>query len=218
MVGLMSSFFFRFFIAITFSFLLGTTAFPAYAITIVALGDSLTEGYRLKPEETFPAQLEAHLKALGKDVTLINGGVPSDTSAGGKARLNWVLKQQPQIVIVALGANDMLRSIDPTLTHANLDSILQTLTQKNIVVVLAGMKSAMNMGPHYAAKFNKIYPALAKKHGVVLYPFFLEGVARKSSLNLPDGLHPNAKGVRVIVEGIMPSVLKALDAVPRENN
>jgi acyl-CoA thioesterase-1 len=214
----MSSFFFRFFIAITFSFLLGATAFSAHATTIVALGDSLVAGYGLKPEDAFPAQLEARLKALGKDVTLINGGVSGDTSAGGKSRLNWVLEKEPQIVIVALGANDMLRGVEPTLTHANLDSILQALTQKNIVVVFAGMKSLMNMGPHYAAQFNKIYPDLTEKYGVIHYPFFLEGVAQNPELNLADGAHPNAAGVAVMVNGIMPSVLNALDALPSAAN
>lgn len=211
MVGLMSSFFFRFLLAILFSSLLGASAASAQAATIVALGDSLTAGYGLRPEQNFPAQLEAHLKTLGKDVTLINGGISGDTTAGGKSRLDWVLEQQPQIVIVALGGNDMLRGVEPTLTHGNLDSILHTLTQKNIVVILAGMKSAMNMGPHYAAQFNKIYPNLAKKYGVIHYPFFLEGVARKPDLNLADGIHPNAAGIAVMVEGITPHVLEALE-------
>lgn len=151
---------------------------------------------------------------MGQDVTLINGGVSGDTSAGGKSRLNWVLEKQPQIVILALGTNDMLRGTKPTSTRENLDSILHTLTQKNIVVVLAGMKSGRSLGPHYAARFNRIYPDLAEKYGVALYPFFLEGVAQNPSLQLADGLHPNAQGIAVMVEGILPYILKALDALP----
>lgn len=210
----MSSFFLRRFLAITLSFLVLACASEGHArTTIVALGDSLTAGYRLRPDQSFPAQLEARLKAMGRDVTVINAGISGDTTTGGKNRIDRVLEHSPHIVIVELGANDMLRGVNPDVTRGNLDSILHTLTQKNIVVVLAGMKSGLNMGLDYASRFNRIYPDLAEKYDVILYPFFLENVAQQPHLNLEDGLHPNKEGIALVVEGILPSVNVALERV-----
>lgn len=188
-------------------------AAPSHPV-ILAFGDSLTAGYGLRSEESFPAQLEKALKQRGREVSVINGGVSGDTTAGGKERLAWALSQHPDVVILALGANDMLRGIRPEVTRANLDSILQGLTQKNIVVVLAGMKASMNLGPAYASGFNRIYPELAKKYHAALYPFLLDGVALKPELNQEDGLHPNSKGVAVIVGRLLPVVEKALGRIP----
>jgi acyl-CoA thioesterase I len=205
--------FLRLFFAMLFSFVVSSSAAHA-ATRILAFGDSLTAGYGLKAEEAFPAQLEAALKSRGHDVTVINGGISGDTTAGGKERLEWALSQQPDMVILALGANDMLRGFPPVVTRANLDSILHTLTQKNIVVVLAGMKASMNLGPAYAERFNEIFPDLASKYELPLYPFFLEDVAMKPALNLEDGLHPNAKGIAIMVKNILPVVETSLRKVP----
>lgn len=180
---------------------------------IVALGDSLTAGYQLKPGESFPAQLEAALRKQGRAVRVHNAGVSGDTTAQGKARLPWVLsslKQKPDLVIVALGANDMLRGQPPAQARANLDAILADLDKRGIPVLLAGMLAAPNMGPAYAKDFNAIYPALAKKHGVPLYPFFTQGVTANPKLLLADGMHPNPAGVGLMVKNILPSVTRAL--------
>ena len=171
---------------------------------ILALGDSLTAGYGLAPGEAFPARLEARLNSSGVAARIINGGVSGDTSAGGLARLDWALAAAPQVVIVTLGANDALRGIEPAVTRANLDSILGRLAERGVRVLLAGMRAPPNMGPKYGAEFAAIYPELAVKHGVALYPFFLEGVATEPDLNQADGLHPNGRGVDVIVERIAP--------------
>jgi acyl-CoA thioesterase I len=181
------------------------------AIKIVAFGDSLSAGYGVAPEESFPAQLEKKLRQRGHNVTVANAGVSGDTTAGGKARLAWVLQGNPDIVIVELGANDALRGLPPANAHANLDAILQSLHEKKIKILLAGMKAPPNLGMEYSQQFNSIYPALAKKYDVPLYPFFLDKVAGNPSLNLGDSLHPNAKGIAIIVEGILPEVEKLLD-------
>lgn len=180
---------------------------------IVALGDSLTAGYQLKPGESFPAQLEAALRKQGRAVRVHNAGVSGDTTAQGKARLPWVLsslKQKPDLVIVALGANDMLRGQPPAQAKANLDAILKDLKKRGIPVLLAGMLAAPNMGPAYAKDFNAIYPALAKTHNIPLYPFFTQGVTANPKLLLADGMHPNPAGVGLMVKNILPSVTKAL--------
>jgi len=189
-------------------------AIPAVAqaatIRILAFGDSLTAGYGLDPGDGFVPQLEAALRARGYDVRVLDGGVSGDTSAGGVDRLDWALADKPDLAIVELGANDMLRGIDPASVRANLDKILARLGQEKIPTLLAGMRAAPNLGPAYAAAFDAIYPDLAKAHGVPLYPFFLDGVALVAALNQPDGKHPNAEGVKVIVERITPAVIELI--------
>lgn len=183
-------------------------------IRILALGDSLTAGYGLGAAEGLTAQLERALKAKGLDARVLNAGVSGDTTAGGLARVDWALGDKPSVAIVALGANDMLRGLDPAKTEQNLDGILTKLKAANVPVLLLGMRAAPNMGRDYGERFDAIYPALAKRHGVLLYPFFLDGVAAEPRLNLPDGIHPNAAGVAVIVERLTPYVEK-LVAAPR---
>jgi acyl-CoA thioesterase-1 len=175
-------------------------------VTLVAFGDRLTAGYGLKASEAFPAQLQMALQAKGYKVTIVNAGVSGDTTAGGLERLAWTLQPKPDGVILELGANDALRGVDPKETRANLDKMLAVLISKNIDVLLAGMKSPTNWGPDYAKEFDAIYPDLAAKYHVALYPFFLEGVALDRAYTQPDGLHPTAKGVAEIVKRILPDV------------
>ncbi len=178
---------------------------------IAVLGDSLTAGYGLPVGDAFPSRLEAALRAEGIAVEVLSAGVSGDTTAGGRARLDWVLADRPDAVIVELGANDGLRGIDPEATFANLDAIVARLKAERIAVLLAGMRAPPNLGREYGAAFNDIYPRLAAKHGVPLYPFFLAGVAARPELNQTDGMHPNARGVAVIVERIAPHVKRLLD-------
>lgn len=174
------------------------------------LGDSLTAGFGLAPEDAFPAKLERQLAAEGLRVKVLNAGVSGDTTAGGRARLGWALADKPDAVIVALGANDALRGIDPTETRANLDAILTELGRRRLKILLAGMMAPRNLGPDYVRVFDAIYPELAAKHHVALDPFFLEGVALDPALNQPDGIHPNPRGVAAIVERILPAVRRLL--------
>ncbi len=183
----------------------------AETIRILAMGDSLTAGYGLPAEAGFPAQLERALKAEGYDVRIINAGVSGDTSAGGLARLDWALADQPHVAIVELGANDGLRGLDPVRMQANLDAIITRLKARQVRVLLTGMRAPPNFGRDYADSFAKVYPDLARRHGVALYPFFLDGVARQPQLNQTDGLHPTADGVKVIVTRILPMVRQVLD-------
>ena len=185
----------------------------ATPIVLVALGDSLTAGYGLGPGEGFVPQLQAALSARGHNVHVRNGGVSGDTSTGGLARLDWAVGPDTQAVILELGANDMLRGIAPDVTRANLTAIIKRLQARNIEVMLAGMLAAPNLGEAYAARFNPIYPQLAKQFGPVLYPFFLDGVAGQRGLNLADGIHPNAQGIGVIVDNMLPSVERLLAQV-----
>lgn len=173
---------------------------------IVAFGDSLTAGYMLAPADSFPAQLQRALAARGLKVEIVNGGVSGDTTAAALERLDWTIPDGVDGVIVELGANDALRGLDPERARANLDAIIARLKAKGAAVLVAGMHAPRNMGEAYARRFDAIYPDLARKHGAILYPFFLEGVALRPELNLGDGIHPNAKGVAVIVRAIMPSV------------
>ncbi len=173
---------------------------------MLALGDSLTAGYGLAAEEAFPARLQMALRKQGLRVRVINAGVSGDTSAGGRARLDWSLADNPSAAIVELGANDALRGLDPDATRANLDAIISKLRKRGIAVLLAGMLAPPNLGPEYEARFNAIYPALATKHGVLFYPFFLDGVAARPELNQADGMHPTAAGVDIIVERMLPLV------------
>lgn len=188
---------------------------PARAEQLVlAFGDSLTAGYGLGPRQSFPAQLEAVLRRSGMAVRVHNAGVSGDTTAQGRARLGWVLrglKARPDLAIVELGANDMLRGLPPAVARDNLDAILGELRRRRIPVLLAGMRSAPNLGGRYAQAFEGLYPALAAKHGAALYPFFLDGVITRRALTLPDGLHPNARGVAEIVRRITPLVRRELN-------
>ena len=191
-------------------------AIPAHAAErlVLAFGDSLTAGFGLKPADAFPAQLERALKRDGLAVRVHNGGVSGDTSAAGRARLGWVLKglrAKPDLVILELGANDMLRGLKPAETRANIEAMLVELKKRRMPVLLAGMLASPNMGPEFRRDFYPIFPALARKHGARLYPFFMKGVAGRPALLLRDGMHPNARGVGVIVRGMAPQVKAALE-------
>ena len=203
---------------VTITGLLATApALPAAAepLRLMAFGDSLTHGYGLAPGETFPEQLEAALRTEGFDVTVLNAGNSGDTTAGGLARLDWALANEPDAVILELGANDGLRGLDPEATYANLDAMLAKLKGEGLPVLLAGMLAPPNLGREYGEAFNAIYPRLAEKHDVPLYPFFLEGVAAQRALNQGDGIHPNADGVAEIVTRIKPHVIGLLEAGSR---
>jgi acyl-CoA thioesterase-1 len=175
-------------------------------IKIVAFGDSLMAGYQLPASAAFPAQLERALKARGYAVEVVNAGVSGDTSSGGLARLDWSVPDGTDAVILGLGANDMLRAVDPAVTRLALATMVRKLKERRIEVMLAGMQAARNLGPEYAARFDRIYPELAQTNGLILYPFFLEGLVGNARLNLADGLHPSEAGVAAIVAGIMPNV------------
>lgn len=184
---------------------------------ILAFGDSLTAGYRLKPNESFPAQLEALLRAQKINVRVHNAGVSGDTTTGGRNRLAWVLaglKQKPDLAILELGANDMLRGQQPKITEANLDAMLAEFKKHGVPVVLAGMFASQNLGVRYFDEFNAIYPKLAKKHGATLYPFFMKGVVFNKPLLLDDGIHPNKQGVAIIAKNMLPTVKAELMKLP----
>jgi acyl-CoA thioesterase-1 len=175
-------------------------------IRIVAFGDSLTSGYGLRQSQAFPIQLQKELRARGHNVSVSNAGVAGDTTAAGLARFDWAIDDNVDAVILELGANDALRGIDPKVTRENLQKILARLSQRGIPVLLTGMRSPANWGDTYADDFDAIFPALAKEHALVFYPFFLEGVVLNAKLNQDDGMHPNSKGVAEIVRQIIPSV------------
>ncbi|GIX17352.1 MAG: arylesterase [Rhodothalassiaceae bacterium] len=186
---------------------------PGADYVILGFGDSLMAGYGLDPADGFTAQLEAALRAEGLAVTVINAGVSGDTTSAGRARLAWVLDgldRRPDLVLLELGANDALRGIDPAITRANLEAMLTLLAERNLRVLLIGMRAPPNLGPDYRARFDAIHPELAARFGVCLYPFFLDGVAADPALNQADGIHPNAAGVREIVARIAPVVRAAL--------
>lgn len=187
-----------------------TVAARAETITILALGDSLTAGLGLDAPQAYPAKLEAALKAKGHDVQVINAGVSGDTASQGAARLDWSLTDQVDAVIVELGANDALRGLPPEQAEAALSDILGTLGDKRLPVLLMGMRAPPNMGEDYARAFEGMYTRQAEKHGAILYPFFLEGVAAEASLNQADGMHPNAAGVDRIVARTLPHVEELL--------
>ena len=186
------------------------TAMAAEPLRIVAFGDSLTAGLGLSEKDAFPVKLEAALKAKGHDVEVINAGVSGDTASGGLARLDWSVPDKVDAVILELGANDALRGVAPSATRKALDDTIRRLKSRNIPVLLAGMQAPRNMGADYIAAFDRIYPELAREHGVLFYPFFLDGVAARSQLNQRDGIHPTAEGVDVIVRGILPYVEKLI--------
>lgn len=193
--------------------LLPSTMAAAKPIKLLALGDSLVAGYGLREPEGFVPNLEAALREKGFDVTVINGGVSGDTSKGGLSRLDWSLADDPDAAILELGANDGLRGIDPASTKQNLSQIIERFQAEGIEVLLAGMMAPPNFGPEYTSEFNGLYPALAEAYGIALYPFFLDGVAAEPSLNQGDGIHPNEKGVDIIVERITPYVTDLLESV-----
>lgn len=184
-------------------------------VTLVALGDSLTAGYMLPRADGFAAKLEKALRAEGRAVTVIDAGVSGDTTDMGLARLDWSVPAEAQAVIVELGANDALRGLPPAGARKNLDEIVGKLTARGQKVLIAGMVAPRNLGPAYGAAFDPLFADIAKKYGALHYPFFLDGVAMDPSLTLPDGLHPNAKGVDRIVAGILPKVRELLDGLPK---
>ena len=179
----------------------------------MAFGDSLTAGYMLKPSEAFPAQLGEALKTKGYPVDVTNAGVSGDTTAGGLERFDWAVPEGTDAVILELGANDALRGVDPDITRANLDEILKRLSARNIDVLVTGMLAPKNWGKEYEARFATIYSDLASKHGALLYPFFLDGVALDAKLNLQDGLHPTGEGVGEITKRILPKVEELITRV-----
>jgi acyl-CoA thioesterase-1 len=188
----------------------------ADAVEIVGFGDSLMAGFGLGPGEGFTEQLQDALRAKGHDVAVANAGVSGDTSSGGLARLDWSVPDGTDLVILELGANDMLRGIDPAIVEKNLDEMIARLKARGIDVLLAGMVAAPNLGHAYGEAFGSLYPRLAQKHGVILYPFFLDGVAAEQDLLSEDGMHPSADGIRTIVGRILPTVEKAIAALPKD--
>ncbi|GJD33194.1 Arylesterase [Methylobacterium aerolatum] len=183
-------------------------------VRLVAFGDSLTAGFRLPADAAFPAVLERMLKAKGRDVTIANAGVSGDTTTGGLDRLDWSVPEGTDGVIIELGANDMLRGTDPAVARRNLTAMLDRMKARHIPVLLAGMQAAPNLGPDYRAKFDAIYPDLAKQYGVILYPFFLDGIIGDAGQHLDDGLHPNVKGVETMASRMLPTVERFLDTLP----
>lgn len=176
------------------------------SLKLVAFGDSLSAGYNLPGSAAFPTVLEQALRQKGLAVEIVNAGVSGDTTQGGLERLDWSVPEGTDGVILELGANDALRGVDPSVTRKNLEAIIARLTERKIPVLLAGMYAPRNLGEDFVQRFDAIYPELAKKHGLVLYPFFLEGIAGDRALNQADGLHPTAEGVKVIVQTILPTV------------
>jgi acyl-CoA thioesterase-1 len=187
-------------------------------IKMVVLGDSLSAGLGLSASSAFPAQLQKSLKLNGISVDMINAGVSGDTSSGGRDRLDWSVPEGTDAVIVELGANDALRGTDPAVTRKALSDILTRLKARKIAVLLCGMIAPPNYGSDYSARFNAIYPDLAKSFGVPLYPFFLQGVAADAKLNQADGMHPTAEGVDIIVKNILPTVEAFLGAISRQRS
>jgi acyl-CoA thioesterase-1 len=177
---------------------------------VLAFGDSITAGFGLPAEEAFPARLEARLRDQGIAAHVVNAGVAGDTTAGGRARLDWALADKPDVVILELGANDALRGIDPPTVRANLEAMISRIQASGAKLLLTGMLAPPNWGEEYQREFDRIYPELAQAHGVALYPFLLDGVAMDARLNQPDGLHPNERGVAVLVDHIAPLVARLI--------
>lgn len=196
--------------ALLFALGLQATAANSGETVIVVLGDSLTAGYGLPQDQSFPAQLEAALAARGQNVKVVNAGVSGDTAAAGLQRLDWAIPADADAVIVELGANDALQGLPPEGTKAALAKIIEAVQAKDLPVLLAGMEAPRNMGEEYVNAFRAIYPDLAAQYDVILYPFFLDGAALDDGLMLNDGIHPNGKGVAVIVDKILPKVEELL--------
>lgn len=186
----------------------------ALATDLVGFGDSLMAGYQLAPEDAFPARLEKALREKGHDVSIANAGVSGDTTSGGLARIDWSVPDGTKGVILELGANDALRGIAPEESRKNLVAMIEKLKARGIAVLLVGMLAPPNMGGDYGARFNAIYPELAKTYDVTFYPFFLDGVVEDAGLKIEDGMHPNPKGVGVMVERMLPVVEAFLAKLP----
>jgi acyl-CoA thioesterase-1 len=182
-----------------------------YEGTIVAVGDSLTAGLRVKEEEAYPARLERKLLEEGYPWRVINAGISGETSSGALSRINWVLKLEPDIVILETGANDGLRGTSPNLTRKNLEEAVSILQENDVTVVLAGMKMVSNLGRQYLKEYSAVYPEVAKKYDLIYIPFFLKGVATRASLNQEDGIHPNGEGYKVVAETVFPFVVEAIE-------
>jgi len=191
---------------LVFAGMLGVAGAAERTIKVVALGDSLTAGFQLKGSAAFPVQLEKALRAKGLAVTVANAGVSGDNTSGGLARLDWSVPDGTDAVILELGANDMLRGIDPKIPREALGEIVRRLKARHIEVLLCGMRAAPNFGPDYVRAFDAIYPELAAANDLVFYPFFLDGIVADPKLNIGDGLHPTGEGVARIVTGILPKV------------
>ncbi|MEM9044863.1 MAG: arylesterase [Pseudomonadota bacterium] len=186
----------------------------AEPIKLVALGDSLTAGYGLPEEDGFAPQLDDWLSEKGRpEVEVINMGVSGDTTAGGLARLDWALGGGADAVLLELGANDLLRGVDPASSRSNLDQIMEKLSERGLPILISGMTASNNFGPEYKASYDAIFPELAEKYGALYDPFFLEGLVGEPALFQSDGLHPNRDGVARIVERIGPRVIELLDRV-----
>lgn len=196
--------------ALAFLLLMINTA-AAQPLTLLGFGDSLMAGYGLQPSDAFPVKLEAALKAKGHDAKVINAGVAGDTALDGASRIDWALSEEVDAVIVEFGANDALRGLPVPQAEQALDQLLTKLAEKKLPVLIAGMRAPPNLGPDYQKAFDGMYPKLAEKHGMLLYPFFLDGVAAEVKLNQADGMHPNPAGVDVIVSRILPSVERLLE-------
>ena len=205
-------------IAVIVASLTFAVAASARTISLVGFGDSLMAGYQLPPGDGFPEKLQAALKAKGVDISIANAGVSGDTTTGGLARIDWSIPDGTDGVILALGANDALRGIPPQESEKNLDQMIARLKERGIAVLLVGMLAPPNMGGDYAAQFNSIYQKLAQKHGVALYPFFLDGVALDAGLKLEDGMHPNSKGIDVMVEKMEPAITQFLGTISTVKN
>ncbi|MDP9810564.1 acyl-CoA thioesterase-1 [Rhizobium tibeticum] len=205
-------------IAVIVASLIFAVAASARPISLVGFGDSLMAGYQLPPGDGFPEKLQAALKAKGVDISIANAGVSGDTTTGGLARIDWSIPDGTNGVILELGANDALRGIPPEESEKNLDQMIARLKERGIAVLLVGMLAPPNMGGDYAARFNPIYQKLAQKHGVALYPFFLEGVVLHAGLQLEDGMHPNSKGVDVMVEKMEPAITQFLATISTVKN
>lgn len=199
---------------------LGLTCVPAQSETLklVVLGDSLVAGYQLPAGDGFPEKLQAALADKGHSVEVVNAGVSGDTSTGGLSRLDWSVGPDTDAVIVELGVNDALRGLSPEGTRQNIEEITRRLRERGVEVLLAGMLAPRNLGPDYAEAFDPIYADVARAHDALLYPFFLDGVALNPDLNLADGMHPNSKGVEVIVDNILPQVEALLARVRTSND
>ena len=190
----------------------GAVSNGAAKLTIVCLGDSLTEGYGVAPEESYPSLLEARLSKLGYRARVVNAGVSGATSASAVPRLRWQLRARPDLLVLALGANDGLRGVAPTATRRNLEAAIEMAKGAGVRVVLAGMRLPPNYGPEYIAAFEGIFPELARQHALPLIPFLLDGVAADPTLNLADGIHPNPAGYRIVVENVLETLLPLLPA------
>ena len=197
-------------LAAGFLTLLTISPLAAEPIRIVGFGDSLMAGYRLDPGQSFPERLEQALRERGHDVVIANAGVSGDTTSGGLERLDWSVPDETDIVMLELGANDMLRAVPPEVTERNLAEMIDRLQARDIEIILMGMLAAPNLGNAYRETFDAIFPRLAESYGVALYPFFLDGVATQADLMLDDGMHPNAEGVDIMVERVLPLIEETL--------